>query len=112
MAEVCLQKKISICSDEIHSDLVFSGYQHTPIASLDPEISAATVTLLAPSKTFNIAGLECSAMICQNPDLRGKLIEARRGLLGGVNLLGQEAAIAAYKGGGEWLTEILKLLEK
>lgn len=51
-------------------------------------------------------------MICQNPDLRGRLIDARRGLLGGVNLLGQEAAIAAYKGGSEWLTEIIKLLER
>lgn len=112
MAEVCLRHEIIICSDEIHSDLIFNGNHHVPIASIDPEISASTVTLLAPSKTFNIAGLDCSAMICQNPDLRGKVIEARRGLLGGVNLLGQTAAIAAYKDGGEWLTETLVLLEK
>jgi cysteine-S-conjugate beta-lyase len=111
MADVCLRHGLTICSDEIHSDLIFDGYQHAPIASIDPEVSAATVTLLAPSKTYNIAGLECSAMICQNPDLRGRLIEARRGLLGGVNLLGQVAAIAAYREGGDWLREILVILE-
>ncbi len=111
MAAVCLRHQVVICSDEIHSDLIFDGYQHIPIASIDPEIAASTVTLLAPSKTFNIAGLECSALICQNPELRGKLIEARRGLLGGVNLLGQAAAIAAYREGGDWLQEILGILE-
>ncbi len=111
MAEICLKHGLVICSDEIHSDLVFEGYRHIPIASLDREIEANTVTLLAPSKTFNIAGLECSALICTNPDLRGRIQAARRGLLGWVNLLGMTAGAAAYKHGAEWLQQVLKIVQ-
>ena len=68
MAEICLRHGVTICSDEIHSDLVFSGHKHTPIASLDPEIAQNTITLMAPSKTFNLAGLQCSYAIIQNRD--------------------------------------------
>jgi len=111
MAEICLNHGLVICSDEIHSDLVFEGYRHIPIASLDKEIEANTVTLLAPSKTYNIAGLECSALICTNPDLRGRIQAARRGLLGWVNLLGMTAGAAAYKHGDVWLQQVLKILQ-
>lgn len=111
MAEICLKHGLIICSDEIHSDLVFTGYRHIPIAALDKEIEASTVTLLAPSKTYNIAGLECSALICTNPDLRKRIQKARRGLLGWVNLLGMTAGAVAYKHGEEWLREVLRLLE-
>ena len=111
MAEICLHRGIVICSDEIHSDLIYNGYHHIPIASLDPEIAARTVTLIAPSKTFNIAGLECSALICTNPDLRKRVQAARRGLLGGVNLLGATAAVAAYRFGADWLQEVMEILE-
>ena len=111
MAEICLKHGLVICSDEIHSDLVFEGYRHIPIASLDKEIEANTVTLIAPSKTYNIAGLECSALICTNPDLRGRIQAARRGLLGWVNLMGMTAGVAAYKHGDEWLKQVLQLLQ-
>ena len=111
MAQICLKHGLVICSDEIHSDLVFEGYRHIPIASLDKEIEASTVTLLAPSKTYNIAGLECSALICTNPDLRGRIQTARRGLLGWVNLMGMTAGVAAYKHGNEWLEQVLQLLQ-
>jgi len=111
MAQICLKHGLVICSDEIHSDLVFEGYRHIPIASLDKEVEASTVTLLAPSKTYNIAGLECSALICTNPDLRGRIQAARRGLLGWVNLMGMTAGLAAYKHGNEWLVQVLKLLQ-
>lgn len=111
MAEICLRHDLLICSDEIHSDLIFSGYKHTPIASLSDEISARTITLIAPSKTFNIAGLDCAALICTNPDLMQRLKKASQGLMGGVNLLGAVAAEAAYRDGAEWLAEILQLLE-
>lgn len=111
MAEICLRRRVVICSDEIHSDLIYSGYHHIPIASLDPEIAASTVTLIAPSKTFNIAGLDCSALICTNPDLLKRIQKARRGLLGGVNLLGATAAVAAYRYGADWLQEVMKILE-
>lgn len=111
MAEICLQHGVPICSDEIHSDLVFSGYQHIPIAALDAEVARNTITLIAPSKTFNIAGLECSAAIIQNEELRDKCIQASKGLVGGVNLLGITAALAAYQNGQQWLDELMTYLE-
>ena len=111
MAEICLRHHMVICSDEIHSDLVYQGASHVPIASIDAEIADQSVTLIAPSKTYNIAGLECSALICTNADLREKIQHARRGLLGGVNALGMVAGAAAYREGDEWLREVLAILE-
>ncbi|MCX6054046.1 MAG: PatB family C-S lyase [Chloroflexi bacterium] len=112
IAQICLQHHMIICSDEIHSDLIFSGSEHIPIASLSEEISDSTVTLLAPSKTFNIAGLECSVLICTNPELMKKVKKARRGLIGGVNLMGLSAGVAAYREGEPWLEEMITLLEE
>ncbi len=110
-AEICLAQQVIICSDEIHSDLVFAGHKHIPIASLDKEIGQQTVTLIAPSKTFNIAGLDCSILICENRDLMKKIKEAKRGIMGGVNVLGVTAAVAAYRHGQPWLDAVLKTLE-
>jgi len=112
MAEICLKHGMVICSDEIHSDLVFSGSRHIPIASLSEETAHNTVTLIAPSKTFNIAGLEGAVLICQNPELLKKINRARRGLMGGVNVLGLTAAVAAYRYGDEWLGGMMQLLEE
>jgi cystathionine beta-lyase len=111
LAEICLRHNVAICSDEIHSDLIYGGYRHTPIASLGEEISQRTITLIAPSKTFNIAGLECSVIICTSKELREKIESARRGLLGHVNVLGLTAAYSAYKDGSEWLEELLSVLQ-
>jgi cystathionine beta-lyase len=111
LAEICLRHRVVICSDEIHSDLVFSGHQHIPIASLSEEIAQQTVTLIAPSKTFNIAGLECSVFICPNEEFRQKLETARRGLMGHVNLLGLTAGMSAYREGDLWLKELMATLE-
>jgi len=111
MAEICLRHDVVICADEIHCDLVYSGHKHLPIASIDPEIAAHTVTLMAPSKTYNIPGLACSILICTNPELRQRIENARRGLLGWVNIMGMTAAEAAYRDGDLWLREVLGLLE-
>jgi cystathionine beta-lyase len=111
MAETCLRKGVVICSDEIHCDLLFSGHKHIPIASLDPEIAQNTITLMAPSKTFNIAGLQCSFAIVQNAELREKLKHAGKGLAGWVNMMGGVAALAAYQEGQEWLEQVLAYLE-
>jgi len=111
MAEICLKRDLVIISDEIHCDLVYSGYRHIPIASLEKEIDARTITLIAPSKTFNIAGLDCSLLICTNSALRKQIRHTRRGLMGGVNLLGMAAAVAAYRDGGDWLKEVMTYLE-
>ena len=111
MAEICLKNQIIICSDEIHSDLIFSGNKHIPIASLDPEIAAKTITLIAPSKTFNIAGLKASVAIITDEALRKQFCDARQGLTGRVNLLGMVAMEAAYARGGAWLDALLEYLE-
>ena len=111
MAEICLKNEIIICSDEIHSDLVFSESKHIPIAMLSPEVAANTITILAPSKTFNIAGLEASVAVIQNEDLRKQFDGSRLGLVGWVNLMGQIAMQAAYQKGGPWLDALLQYLE-
>jgi cystathionine beta-lyase len=111
MAQACLRHKLVICSDEIHCDLIYSGCQHIPIATLDPEIAQNTITLMAPSKTFNLPGLQCSVAIIQNPELRKKFDQARKGLVSWVNTMGMIAALAAYRDGGDWLDQILVYLE-
>ena len=112
LAEICLRHHMLLISDEIHSDLIFSGNCHTPVAALSPEVSKNTVTLIAPSKTFNIAGLECAVLICEDQDLLKKIDNSRRGLLGHVNVLGLTAGVAAYQHGGEWLTGMLTVLQE
>jgi len=111
MADICLRHNIVICSDEIHCDLIFSGQQHTPIATLAPEVAAQTITLIAPSKTYNIAGLHASVAIIPNPELRQRFQAARRGLVPSVGLMGQTAALAAYRDGQPWLEAVLEYLE-
>jgi cysteine-S-conjugate beta-lyase len=111
MAEICLHRNVIICSDEIHCDLLFRGSRHVPIASQSPEIAERTITLMAPSKTFNIAGLHCSVAIVPNADLRARLKTAREGLVPGVNIMGFVAALAAYREGQPWLDEVLSYLE-
>lgn len=112
MAEMCLQRGVLICSDEIHCDLLFEGHMHIPIASLDPEIARRTVTLMSPTKTYNIAGLQCSFAIVQDESLRRRLLHATQGLVMWVNLMGMNAALAAYRLGQEWLDQVLDYLEK
>lgn len=111
MGEICLRHGVTICSDEIHSDLIFSGQTHTPIATLDPELARYTITLMAPSKSFNIAGLECSYAIITDAELRRQITSATQGLVSWVNLMGIEAATAAYQEGEEWLQRLMVYLE-
>jgi cysteine-S-conjugate beta-lyase len=111
MAESCMRHKLLICSDEIHSDLVFSPHRHIPIAALSPEIEAHTVTLMAPSKTFNLAGLHCGYAVIPNADLRRRYLQASDGLVGTPNVLGYTAARAAYAEGALWLRTLLQYLE-
>jgi cystathionine beta-lyase len=111
MAEYCLEHDLVICSDEIHCDLLFSGHQHVPIATLGPEISKRTITLMAPSKTYNIAGLHCSVAIIEDCELRQQFLDARAGLVSWVGGMGQAAALAAYRDGQPWLDTVLCYLE-
>ncbi len=111
MADVCLRHDLVICSDEIHCDLMLFDHQHVPIASQSSEIERRSITLIAPSKTFNIPGLHCSVAIVPDEGLRKRLCAARAGLVGEVNVLGQVAALAAYRDGQPWLEQVLRYLE-
>lgn len=106
LGEICLRHDLVICSDEIHCDLLLGGTQHVPTASVSPELAQRCVTLIAPSKTFNLPGLGCSAAIVQNPELRRKIERAKAGIVPHVNVLGFVAALAAYTQGQEWLDEL------
>lgn len=112
LAELCLANDVVICSDEIHCDLVLDGRQHVPMASLSPDIADKCITLMAPSKTFNIAGLGCSFAVIQNAQLRQQVKHAAAGIVPEVNILGMVAAIAAYEHGDPWLQDLLRYLAR
>ncbi len=110
LAEICLRHNVLICSDEIHLDFIFPGHRHVPIAALSPQVAARTVTLLAPSKSFNIPGLGLSLAVIQDPEVRAAFRRAATGIMGEANIFGYAGALAAYKGGQEWLDELLVYL--
>ncbi len=111
LAEICLSHDVIICADEIHGDLTYRGHPHVPIAALDPEIAQHTITLTSPSKSFNLAGLQCSIAIVPNAGLRQSYLAARQGLVPWVNIMGLLAAQTAYLEGQEWLDQLLIYLE-
>ncbi|MBZ4192879.1 MAG: PatB family C-S lyase [Candidatus Contendobacter sp.] len=110
LATICEQHDLVICSDEIHCDLLLDGQRHIPFATLSLEIAQRCITLMAPSKTFNIAGLGASFAIIQNPELRQRVKNAMRGIVPDVNVLALTAAVAAYQHGGDWLQQLLPYL--
>lgn len=111
MAELCLQHNTIICSDEIHCDLILQG-KHQPFASLSPDIAQQTISLFAPSKTYNIAGLGYSFAIIQNPQLRRLYKQAMAGIVPYANILSVIASLAAYKYCDDWLQDLLIYLRE
>ena len=111
VAKICIENNIIICSDEIHSDLVFPGNKHIPISTLSGNVSDITVTLISASKTFNIAGLKSSAVIITNQRLREQFASAATGFVGSVNLLGELALRTSFDLGEVWLEHLLIYLE-
>lgn len=109
---ICDQNNILIVSDEIHSDLVFTPHKHIPIASISEKAAKITLTLMAPSKTFNMAGLSTSMMIVQNPKLlRAYNRELEATHLNQGNIFGTVAAEAAYSQGSEWVDEMVDYIK-
>ena len=111
LGKICAQNGITILSDEIHADIVYKRYKHVPIASLE-DYAKNTLTFMAPSKTFNVAGLNTAFAIIPNKellDIFSKKLESMG--LGVGNVFGLTAARAAYENGSEWLDELLKYLE-
>ncbi len=112
LAEICIDKNIIIISDEIHCDLTLPGFIHTPMASLSEKIASKTVTLVAPSKTFNLAGLSTSSVIIPDPDLRKSFNRVVDNLhIGSGNIFGTVASIAAYTHGEKWLGELMHYID-
>lgn len=109
IGSLCRSYGTIIISDEIHADLYYPHARHMPIASLSPDLARQTVTLMAPSKTFNIAGLQASLIISENPDHREAIqkVQAMNGFHG-LNLLSLTAMEAAYRSGGDWLGALLE----
>lgn len=113
MAEICLKHDVKIFSDEIHSDLIFKGNKFTSILSLDEKYRKITVAAMAPSKTFNIAGLSSSIVLIPDDDMREKYKRISESTeIGGLNIFGLTAMEAAYKYGEEWLEEVLEYMEE
>lgn len=110
LAEFSLRHNLIVCSDEIHSDLLLDDIPHIPIAALDPELANRSITLLAPSKTYNVPGLGCSMAIVPNAGLRSRLLQASAGIVPHVNLLGYVAAQAAYTECDDWLAGLRRYL--
>ena len=113
LAEICLDKDILIISDEIHADLVLPGHKHIPLAKLSGSIAGNTLTCMAPSKTFNLAGLSTSSMIISNPGLKKRFEDVMNSLhISGGNIFGTEASIAAYSCGEKWLDNLLIYIKR
>ena len=110
IGEICLRNEMLIVADEIHSDLILEG-KHIPIAALSDEIAQSTLTMIAPSKTFNLAGMACSVLIAQNREIRDTMVQSLSSISAHVNIMGYEAAYGAYSGGEEWLRQLLIYLK-
>ncbi|KGX86728.1 MalY/PatB family protein [Pontibacillus litoralis] len=112
MAELCLQNNTMIISDEIHADLIYQGHTHIPIASLGDQISEQTITCLAPSKTFNLAGLQASYIVTPSEHRKKQIDDqfTKQGMKM-LNTFAITAMEAAYSDGEAWLDDLLTVLQ-
>ena len=110
VAELCLRHDLLICSDEIHCDLILDDTPHIPMASLDAEIADRCITLMAPSKTYNVPGLCCAFAIISNPKLRRQFRLRGKGLMAEVSAPGFVACEAAYSMDDTWRQDLLAYL--
>ena len=112
IAELCIKHDVLVVSDEIHCDLTHIGHAYIPFASLSKEIADRTISCIAPTKTFNIAGLQTAAIVIPNPEIRKQV---DRGIntdeVAEPNTFAIQAAEAAFDEGEEWLEELREYLE-
>lgn len=111
VAEICIRSNVTICSDEIHCGLILDADKpHIPTAALDPEIARNCITLMAPSKTYNLPGLGCSFAVISDADLRQQFKKAMAGIVPHVTVFGYVGALAAYRHGQDWREALLTYL--
>ena len=109
---LCRKYNVIIVSDEIHSDLVFEGHKHIPMSSLSEDAYKKCITLVSPTKTFNIAGLSVSIAVIPDFELRSRFINTlNKNGAGMLNIFGLTAAEAAYTSCEKWLEELLEYLQ-
>ncbi|MEL6527258.1 MAG: aminotransferase class I/II-fold pyridoxal phosphate-dependent enzyme, partial [Chloroflexota bacterium] len=106
LADICLRHKVRIASDDIHADLMLGDTEHIPIATISPEVAANTITMIAGTKTYNMAGLACSVAIVQDAGEREKIQNYSFGSGFHVDTLAFEALLAGYKYAGNWLVQV------
>ncbi|NQD66303.1 pyridoxal phosphate-dependent aminotransferase [Bacillus haikouensis] len=113
IGEIAKRNNLWIISDEMHGDLVYEGHTHMPLYKADESLLQNSILCAAPSKTFNIAGLQTSILLIPNKELREKYNEKLTGYgLMRPNVFGIEGTIAAYEEGEPWLNELLMVLEE
>lgn len=112
LSQICFENEILVISDEIHSDMALPGFTHTPFATVSSEADNNSITLMAPSKTFNIAGIVSSFAVISNKEIRDKYYSfvKKRGLDEG-NLFAYSATVSAYNECDDWLDEMLKYVQ-
>lgn len=111
IAKISLENNIIVISDEIHSEIVLPGYTHTVFSKSQKDIGSKSVICTAASKTFNIAGLQCSNIFIENEELRELFIKANENVgIERANVLGMKATEIAYKEAGDWLEAVKKLI--
>ena len=108
LGDICVRHGVVILSDEIHHDLIYPGFTHTPTACVSEAMARHTLTFVAPSKTFNVPGLGAAAVITSDAKLRAQYnIEIENNAMFGGNIFGNVGLEAAYRYGGEWLDQAL-----
>jgi cystathionine beta-lyase len=111
LGEIVIRSGGLVIADEIHCEILFKGFKHTPFGSISEEFAQNSIVCMSPSKTFSLAGLEVSSIIIPNKKLRKDFANMRTGLVPEPNLFGYAAMEAAYRHGDEWLEQILDYLQ-
>ncbi|TYC88219.1 MULTISPECIES: MalY/PatB family protein [Acetobacterium] len=107
LGDICLKHEVIVIADEIHQDFVYPGFKHLVFANLKPEYLSNTITCTAPSKTFNLAGLQVSNIFIENREIRKKFRkEMHKGGYNEISIMGIVACAAAYSKGQKWLEEL------
>ena len=107
LGDICLKHQVTVISDEIHQDFIYPGHKHLVFADLKPEFLKISITCTAPTKTFNLAGLQISNIFIKERELRKKFVdEMTKSGYNELNVMGIVACTAAYSQGREWLNEL------
>ena len=111
LAEICIANDVIVISDEIHWGIVLDeNRSHIPIASISEEISLTTITLIASTKTYNVAGLNCALGVIPDPSLRERFVDATTGFVSHISPLAYTAALATFLDRSSWIKDLVAYL--